>query len=310
MTVYELQHLIKKLRRKTNTIILAHSYQSREIVEVADFSGDSFALSKYARDAEAENILLCGVRFMAETAKILNPDKRVYLANPRAGCVMAEQLDPEQLLMLKQMNPDYTVVGYINTTAALKQYIDVCVTSSSAVDIVKNLASDKILFIPDENLADFVRKQCPDKDIKTFSGGCPIHYQVTAPQVKAMRRKYPGALVLVHPECRPAVCELADYVGSTSGIMAYARQSDKKEFIIGTESGIASHLQYECPDKRFYPLTKRLICENMRITTLPDVYAALSDIKNNSDEEDREILLGEDVMEKAGKCVLAMLTNN
>ena len=185
---------------------------------------------------------------------------------------MAEQMDKELISQIKAQDPERTVVAYINTTASLKTVCDVCVTSSSALKIVRALDNDKILFIPDCNLGSWVKKQCPEKDIKLLNGGCPTHAALTVAEVKKARAEHPDALFLVHPECVPAVAELADYVGSTSGIMDFAKKSDAKEFIIGTETSIAEHLQYDCPDKKFYPVTKNIVCRNMKLTTLPDVY--------------------------------------
>lgn len=304
MTVRELQEKILKLKKETNTAILAHSYQAREIVEIADYTGDSYKLSVDASKTEAENILFCGVHFMAETAKMLSPEKRVFLANKDAGCPMAEQMDKELISQIKQMEPDRTVVAYINTTADLKTVCDVCVTSSSALKIVKSLDTDKILFIPDCNLGSWVQKHIPEKDIKLLHGGCPTHAAVTVREVKKAKEEHPDALLLVHPECVPAVTELADYVGSTSGIMNFAKNSDCKEFIIGTENSIAEHLQYDCPDKKFYPLTMNLVCRNMKITTLPDVYNSLLGMNNG---EAFEILMSDELISSARKCIDEMI---
>ena len=288
MNVSELQQKILELKKQNDVCVLAHSYVAREICEIADFTGDSYKLSVDASKVSNKNILMCGVRFMAETCKILSPDKRVYLAQPIAAQV-------------KEKYPNHTVVAYINTTADLKTICDVCVTSSSAVKIVNNIENKDILFIPDCNLGAYVAKQCPDKNIKLLNGGCPIHACVNADEVKAMKEKYPEAEVLVHPECVPEVCALADYIGSTSGIMDYAVKSDKKEFIIGTEISIAEHLQYMCPDKTFHILSLKLICPNMKATTLVDVYNCLS---GNGGEE---ILLDEQTITDAKKCIDEMI---
>lgn len=304
MKVRDLQEEILRLKKETNTVILAHCYQSREIVEIADFTGDSYKLSVDAKNAEAENIIFCGVHFMAETAKILAPQKRVFLANRNAGCPMAEQMDAEMISMLKDKEPDRTVVAYINTTASLKTVCDVCVTSSSALKIVKAIDNDKILFIPDCNLGDYVKRSIPEKDIKLLNGGCPTHAGVTVKEVNRIKSEHPDALFLVHPECSPAVVALADYVGSTSGIMDFARKSDAREFIIGTETSIAEHLQYDCPDKKFYPVTKDIVCHNMKITTLPDVYSTLKGMDNG---EAFEILMDDELISKAGKCIDEMI---
>ncbi len=304
MKVRELQEEILRLKKETNTVILAHCYQAREIVEIADFVGDSYKLSVDAKNADAENIIFCGVHFMAETAKILAPQKRVFLANKNAGCPMAEQMDAEMISMLKEKDPERTVVAYINTTASLKTVCDVCVTSSSALKIIRAIDSDKILFIPDCNLGDYVKRSVPEKDIKLLNGGCPTHARVTVKEVKKAKEEHPDALFLVHPECVPAVVNLADYVGSTSGIMNYAKQSDAKEFIIGTETSIAEHLQYDCPEKKFYPVTKDIVCHNMKITTLPDVYSTLTGMNNGSAFE---ILMEDELISKAGKCIYEMI---
>lgn len=304
MKVRDLQEEILRLKKETNTVILAHCYQSREIVEIADFTGDSYKLSVDAKNAEAENIIFCGVHFMAETAKILAPQKRVFLANRNAGCPMAEQMDAEMISMLKDKEPDRTVVAYINTTASLKTVCDVCVTSSSALKIVRKIDNNKILFIPDCNLGDYVKRSIPEKDIKLLNGGCPTHAGVTVKEVNKIKSEHPDALFLVHPECSPAVVALADYVGSTSGIMDFAKKSDAREFIIGTETSIAEHLQYDCPDKKFYPVTKDIVCHNMKITTLPDVYSTLKGMDNG---EAFEILMDDELISKAGKCIDEMI---
>ena len=275
MTIFEMQQQIKKLKEQHDFCILAHSYVAREIIEIADITGDSFVLAQKAQNVKNKNLLVCGVRFMAEGAKLLSPEKRVVLANSLAGCPMAEQLDVEELRALKKMYPEYTVVAYINTTASLKTECDVCVTSSSALNIIKKLENDKILFIPDCNLGDFVARNIPEKEIKLIRGGCPTHAGVSVAAVNEAKALYPNARLLVHPECVPEVVEKADYVGSTSGIMQYALESDDKEFIVGTENSIAEHLQYICPDKKFYYLSKDLVCNNMKAITLPDVYNAL-----------------------------------
>lgn len=307
MTVHELQEKIIKLKKETNTAILAHSYQAREIVEIADFTGDSYKLSLDAAKTKADNILFCGVHFMAETAKMLSPQKRVFLANKDAGCPMAEQMDKEMISQIKAVEPDRTVVAYINTTASLKTVCDVCVTSSSALKIVKAIDSDKILFIPDCNLGGWIKKQVPEKDIKLLQGGCPTHAAVSVNEVKKAKAEHPDALLLVHPECIPAVTEMADYVGSTSGIMDFAKRSDRKEFIIGTENSIAEHLQYDCPDKKFYPLTKNLVCRNMKLTTLPDVYLSLLGISGDKNGDAFEILMDEELISSAKKCIDEMI---
>lgn len=302
MTTRQLQDEIMRLKKEKDICILAHAYQSHEILEVADYTGDSYGLSQQAANAPQKNVLMCGVRFMAETVKILSPEKTVYLSNSGAGCPMAEQLDVEMLSALKASNPDYTVVAYINTTSELKTLCDVCVTSSSAVKIVKNIENDKILFVPDCNLGAWVEKQIPEKTFMFVHGGCPTHLRMSVRDVKKAKKAHPNAKLLVHPECLPEVSAMADYIGSTTGIMKYAKESDEREFIIGTENSIVQHLQYECPDKKFYPLSKDCVCHNMKLTTLMDVYNCVRG------EGGEEITLDEDVRVKAKACIDTMLT--
>ena len=301
MTIYEYQREIIRLKKEKDICILAHSYQAREITEIADFTGDSFQLSVQAEKAPHRTVVMCGVRFMAETVKILSPQKTVLLANPAAGCPMAEQMDKDLIEAVKEQYPDYTVVAYINTTAELKTICDVCVTSSSAVNIVRNLPDKNILFIPDCNLGDYVAKHVPEKNLKLLQGGCPIHARVCAADVTAARHRYPNAEVLVHPECTPDVLALADFIGSTSAIMEYAKASERSEFIIGTEISITQHLAYQCPEKRFYTLSKNLICPNMKATSLVDIYHAVSGVGGE------EILLDDETVRKARVCIDRMI---
>lgn len=298
-----LQEKIRELKKEKDVCILAHAYQSRDIAEVADFVGDSFQLSQYAQNVKNKNILLCGVRFMAETVKILSPEKKVYISNVSASCPMAEQMTPELIMQMRAVEPERTVVAYINTTAAVKAVSDVCVTSSTAVKIVENIPNDKVLFIPDGNLGDYVKRCVPQKDIRLVHGGCPVHMSVSAEDVKKAKALYPDSLLLVHPECIPDVVELADYVGSTTGIINFAKQSDRKNFIIGTEISIKDTLQHECPDKHFVSLSKNLVCPDMKLTTLGDVLYVLNDIGNS---DFYEINVDEDNMKKALKCIEKM----
>ncbi len=301
MTIREIQEEILRLKKEKDFCILAHAYQKQEILEIADYMGDSYGLSVQASKDSHQNVLMCGVRFMAETCKILSPQKRVWLSNPVAGCPMAEQLDLEFLEVLKKKYPGYAVVAYINTSSELKTGCDVCVTSSSAVQICRAMEEDKILFIPDPNLGSYVAGQLPEKEFAFYHGGCPRHLAVTLAEVEAARKAHPEALLLVHPECRPGVTAQADYVGSTTGIMSFAEKSEKKEFIIGTENSIVEHLQFACPDKRFYPLSVNLTCSNMQVTTLMDVYQVLLG------DGGEEIALSPEVMEGAGRCIRRMI---
>ena len=301
MNISEIQSEIIRLKKEKDICILAHSYQAEEILEVADYTGDSYKLSVDASKASNSTIIMTGVRFMAETCKILSPEKRVFLPNPDAGCAMADQMDKLLISQVKEQYPDYTVVAYINTTAELKTICDVCVTSSSAVEICRKIENKKILFIPDCNLGAYVAAQIPEKKFKLLSGGCPIHACVSTDDVKIAKQLHPDALLLVHPECKPDVCAMADYIGSTSGIMNYAIESDHKEFIIGTEISIQEHLQYRCPDKKFYYLTKKLICPNMKSTTLVDLYNCVAG------KSGEEIILSSDTISQARKCIDKMI---
>ncbi len=291
---------ILKLKEENDICILAHCYQNPEILEVADFVGDSFALAVEAEKVQNKNVIMCGVRFMAETVKILSPDKIVYLSNKNAGCPMAEMMDKALISEVKKQFPDYTVVAYINTTSDLKTVCDVCVTSSSAEKICSKLDTDKILFIPDCNLGDFISKKLPDKEFKLLNGGCPTHARIEPEDVLKIKAEHPDALFLVHPECKPAVVELADYVGSTTGIMNYAKESDQTEFIIGTENNIAVHLSNECPDKKFYTVTDTFVCPNMRYTTLENVLECCKG-------EGEQIELDEETRIGAKRCIDKMI---
>lgn len=301
MTTRQLQDMIIKLKKEKDICILAHAYQSHDILEVADYVGDSFGLSQKACEAANKTVLMCGVRFMAETVKVLSPDKRVLLSSTEADCPMARQFGAADIKRLRAEHPDCAVVCYINTTADVKAECDVCVTSASAVKIVRNMEERDILFIPDCNLGAWVAEQVPEKNIILVKGGCPVHASIGAAEVEAARRLHPAAKLLVHPECRAEVATKADYIGSTTGIMNYVKNSEALEFIIGTENSIVSHLQYECPDKKVYPLSKNLICRDMKLTTLADVYRCVS----SNDAE--EITVSYEVRIAAKKCIDKML---
>lgn len=300
--IRDMQDEIIRLKRENDICILAHSYQSEDILEVADFSGDSYALSVKASKAPNKTLLMCGVRFMAETAKLLSPKKKVLLANPDAGCPMAEQFSKDYIKKLRETRyRDFAVVAYINTTTSLKTVCDVCVTSSSAVKIVKKLPEKNILFIPDCNLGSYVAENCPEKNIKLLDGGCPIHASVTKEEAMNTKNAHPDALLLVHPECRKEVTALADFAGSTADIMKFAKESGAEEFIIGTENSIVQHLQIMCPEKKFYAMSKSLICSDMKLTTITDVYNA---VKGASGEE---IILDDETVRDASKCINRMI---
>ena len=298
----DIQQEIIRLKKEKDICILAHSYQSEDILEIADFAGDSYALSVKASKVPNKTLIMCGVRFMAETAKLLSPEKTVYLANSEAGCPMAEQFSKEYIQKLRDEEyKGYAVVAYINTTTELKTVCDVCVTSSSAVKIVNNMPEKDILFIPDCNLGSFVQENCPDKNVKLLNGGCPVHAAITKEEALAAKAKHPDALLLIHPECRKEVTALADMAGSTADIMSFAKESDANEFIIGTENSIVQHLQLMCPDKKFYAMSKNLICNDMKLTTIMDVYNTVAGVGGE------EIILSEDTIEKAVKCINKMI---
>lgn len=299
--VNDIKQQILKLKKEKNITILAHAYQSEDILEVADYIGDSFQLSVKAKEDSNPTCIMCGVHFMAETCKILSPHKKLILASPHAGCPMAEQFKQEDIIRYKEEYPDCAVVCYINTTAELKAVCDVCVTSASAVKICRSLENKNILFIPDINLGTYVASQLPDKNIILIEGGCPIHASVTEDDAIAVKKEHPGAELLVHPECRPDVVKHADYVGSTTAIMSYAEKSEKKEFIIGTELSIVEHLQYACPDKKFFALSKKLICNDMKLTTLVDVYDSMTG------KSGLEIEMSDELIRKSSVCINKML---
>ncbi len=301
MTVSEIQNEILKLKKEKDVLILAHSYQGREIIEVADIVGDSFALCQKAKGAKQKTILMCGVRFMAETAKLLSPEKTVLLSNSSAGCPMAEQFTNEYIIKLKEKHPDAAVVCYINTTTDLKTVCDYCVTSSSALRIVKQIPNKKIIFVPDINLGTHIKNNISDKEIILLDGGCPVHGIITEQEAIDAKALHKDALMLVHPECKEEVTRHADLIGSTADIINFAENSDNKEFIIGTEISIVEYLQFECPDKKFYPLSTRICCKDMKATTLIDV---LNCIKGTAGEE---ITLDESTMKSAVKCINRMI---
>ena len=301
MTIRDLQDEIIRLKKEKNICILAHAYQGQDIWEVAEFIGDSFGLSQTAAEVQADTVIMGGVRFMAETVKMLSPQKTVFLANATAGCPMADQMDPELIAQMKVELPEHTVVAYINTTAELKTVCDVCVTSSSAVKIIRNIPNDKILFIPDCNLGDWVAKQVSEKKLELVRGGCPTHLRMTKLDVERARKQHPKAEILMHPECHPSIVALADFVGSTTEIMSYAEKGTNSEYVIGTENSIVEHLQFKCPDKSFFPLSKDCVCHNMSATTLMDVYRTVKGIGGE------EIVMSDELITSSRKCMDEML---
>ena len=272
----QLLQAIKSEKTKSGTLILSHVYQSPDIIRCADIVGDSFLLSKKAAQSGAERIIMCGVRFMAQTVKLLCPGACVILPVPEASCPMAQQITPERVLEFKRANPQAAVVCYINTTAELKAVCDVCVTSSSAVKIVSRLPNRDILFIPDKNLGSYVRRALPDKNLILWEGCCPVHNAVTERDVLDIKAQYPDAVFAVHPECPPEVTRHADFIGATTEIVSYAK-SQAGRVIIGTEQSIAQFLNLEDNTDRFIQLKPgAFACEGMRMTRLEHVYRALT----------------------------------
>mgnify|MGYP005844603473 CR=1 FL=1 len=270
---------IVTLKKERNAVILAHFYQRPEVQEVADFVGDSLGLSRQASRTNAEAIIFCGVHFMAESASILSPDKIVVLPDEHAGCPMADMVDAVQLRRKKSEIPDAIVVCYVNTSAEVKADSDIACTSANAVEVVASLPKDKpILFIPDKNLGNYISLKT-GREMIMWDGYCSTHDKLTPQEVLKARAEHPEALVLVHPECRPEVVALADSVSSTSGIIRFARESGADEFIIGTEAGILHQLHKQCPDKKFYMASNKLVCPNMKKTTLDKVRSALMNLE-------------------------------
>lgn len=271
----EIKEKIEQLKREQDAVILAHYYVNDEVQEIADYIGDSFYLSRLAVDLDAKTLVVCGVSFMGESAKILNPGKRVLLPDSKADCAMAHMITPEKVAALRAAHLEAAVVCYINSTAELKTCSDVCVTSANALKIVSNLPNEEIIFIPDENLGRYIAGKLPEKKFIFNDGRCPIHAKITAADIDAARAAHPGAPVLAHPECTPAVLEKADYIGSTSGILNYATEHDFKQYIIATECGIGYKLHIQNPDKEFFFVQPTPVCEDMKFITLEKIAHAL-----------------------------------
>ncbi len=283
---------IKKLKEEKNAVILAHYYVSDEVQELADYIGDSFYLSKIANDIDAKIIVFCGVSFMGESAAIMNPDKKVLMPDLKADCAMAHMVNLNKINEMKEKYDDLAVVCYINSTAEIKTYSDVCVTSANAVKIVKNLPNKNIFFIPDGNLGRYVAEQVSGKNIILNDGYCPIHAAMTKSDVKKSKAEHPNAKFLVHPECTKDVLDEADYIGSTSGIINFVKQDNCKEYIIGTELGVFYELKKQNPEKIFYALSPELVCADMKFITPEKVLDVLK-------KETNQITVTEEVRNKA-----------
>lgn len=268
--------------------------------EIADIVGDSFALSKYCANSSADIVVFCGVHFMAESAKILSPEKIVLLPEKDAGCPMADMVEPDALKKMKEQYPDAVVVCYINSSAAVKAESDICCTSSNALEILKSIPQKKVIFVPDQNLGQYVADMIPEKDVILWDGYCITHHGIRPEEVKVIKELHPDAFLLVHPECKAEVVEMADFVGSTKQIIDYANNCRVKKYIIGTEMGVLCSLKKQNPDKEFYLMSQRLICPNMKKTSLRSVYEALKEMKHQIEVE-------EEVRIKAKKCLDRML---
>lgn len=296
----ELIEKINVLKKEKNAVILAHCYQNIEIDEVADYVGDSLYLSQQAAKTDADIIIFAGVYFMAQTAKMLSPEKKVLLPRMESGCLMADMINLEQLRAFKAKHPGIPAVCYINSTAEVKSECDMCVTSSNALRVVKSMGAEKILFLPDTYLGKWVESQLDGVEVITFPGFCPTHLRIKPEDVTNARATYPDAPVLAHPECHQAVTVLADYVGSTTGIMNYAMKSSAKTFIIATEKGVVDRLKRDMPEKEFILIKDNIICPNMKWHTLTDIYNSLIN-------EQFEINVDKEIASKAVKCIDKML---
>lgn len=296
---------INRLKKEHDAVILAHNYQVGDIQDVADIVGDSFKLSLEASKTHKRTIVFCGVHFMAESAKILSPDKTVLIPDKNAGCPMADTITADQLREWKKDYPGVPVVMYVNSTAEVKAESDVCCTSSNALSVIEAIDSDKILFGPDRNLGDFIAKQIPNKELIRWNGYCIVHEQVKEKSVEEMRAKHPGVRILAHPELNPAVLINADFIGSTSQILEHARKSSDKEFIIATENGILHTLQKENPHKKFYLLTDCLECKNMKKITLDNLYNCM--LNGYTDREKYQVELDENTRLNALNSLKRML---
>jgi len=295
-----LKKTIAKLKKQRNAVIIVHNYQRDEIQEIADISGDSLALSQAAVRTDADVIVFCGVMFMAESASILNPGKKVLLPVMEAGCPLADMITAEKLRAKKRQFPGAAVVCYVNSSAEVKAESDIACTSSNAIAVVRSLKEKDVIFVPDKNLGRYVQSQLPDKNIILWEGFCPTHIRVQEEDVLRAKDQHKGAEVLAHPECNPEVLALADHICSTAGMFTYARKSQAKEFIIATESGMLYKLHKENPGKRFYLPTPHLVCANMKLITLGWVAHSLEKMVY-------EIKVSPEIRDKAKKTLDRML---
>jgi quinolinate synthase len=299
-SISDLQEKINVLKKKRNAVLLAHNYQLPEVQDIADFSGDSLELSRKAAATDAEIIVFCGVHFMAETAALLSPDKTVLLPDNKAGCPMADMIEAADVVALRKAHPGAVVVCYVNSSAAVKAESDVCCTSANAIDIVNRIPADKdIIFIPDQYLGKHAAK-ITGREIISFQGYCPTHVRLLPEHVENARKQFPNAPVIVHPESRPDVCELADEVLSTGGMVRFSLQTDAKQVVVGTETGLLYRLRNENPDKEFIPLLERAVCPNMKRINLEKIAWSLEELQYKVEVTGAEA-------EMAKEAILAML---
>ncbi|NIM18619.1 MAG: quinolinate synthase NadA [Candidatus Aminicenantes bacterium] len=296
----DLHQEIKELKEAKNAVLLVHNYQVEEVQLAADYLGDSLDLSRTAAKVKHDMIVFAGVKFMAETAKILSPGKKVLLPRLDAGCPMADMIVVDELIELKEKHKNAKVVTYVNSSVEIKAESDVCCTSANAISVVKNIDADEIIFVPDQNLGMYVQKMVPEKKIIPYEGYCYVHNRIKREEIQEMKKHYPEAKVVVHPETRMEVIELADEVLSTNGMLTYVARSDAKEFIVGTEQGLLERMKREHPDKEFYPAFRPKICSNMKRTSLRDVYDSLK-------EEKYEIEIDPEIARRANKALEGML---
>ena len=298
--VITMRERIEQLKKEKDIVILAHYYVDGEVQEIADLVGDSYFLAKKATEVSQQNILFCGVSFMGESAKILNPGKRVIMADEFADCPMAHMVDIAKIQQVREQYPDVAVVCYVNSTAEIKAYSDVCVTSSNALRVVQSLPNKHIFFIPDNNLGRYISTLVPEKEFIFNNGFCHVHTSIHRENVEEAKKLHPNAPVLTHPECTADVLEISDFIGSTSEILDYATKSDAKEFIICTEMGIFFELEQKNPDKRFYSVGHRQFCPNMKKITLEKVVRAM-------EEMEPEVTMDEELRVKANAPLVKML---
>ena len=300
MEKQELINKILKLKKEKNAVIVSHNYQLEEVQKIADFTGDSLELAKKVVNVDSDIIVFCGVRFMAEMANALNPSKKVLIPRIDAGCPMADTITAKDVKELRKKYPDYTFIAYVNTNADVKAEIDICCTSQNALEIVKNVKNDKIVFIPDKNLGNYVQKQVPEKEIVLWNGCCNVHNRIRLDEVKAAKALHPESELIVHPECVPEVVEFADKALSTGGMVRYVKTAEAKSFLIGTEEGMIHRLKQEAPDKEFLTVSNAFVCPNMKKTRLEDVLESL-------EKEKFEITLDKETREKGKQTLDEML---